>query len=544
MRTVLLAARSAVALYRLLDVLPVFAGDARITRRFTLVPGSDFGLDALSAIEAAGARTVPWDEACRHAYDLVLVASPKGELRLLRGARVLLPHGAGFGKTIRAEGSADSASGLDPEYLLPGDDAWVALHALAHPGQVARLAAVSPRAAGRAEVVGDPTLERVLASMPLRDRYRAALGTGARKLVVLASTWGRESLLSRRPGLPARLAARLPYDTHQLALIVHPNEQSVLGSFELAQRLAPALDAGLVLARPHEEWAAVLTAADALVTDHGSAALYYAAARDRPVVNAYDGRDELIPGSPMAELLSRVPRLDHPDGLHEALEAYRPGTAEAAARSAFAERGHALERLRQELYALLDLAPGPEPATARLLPDPAPPARTPAAFDVHARVTGQEVRIERLPANTGAPGHHLAVEYGAAGESLTRTAGLLYHREAADRAGPHRAPWTAAGWTGYALSEYPGCRTAAAVLASGLCVLRRRGDDRLWSLRVAAHIADGRAVHADPAAALSAVHAWLAAHGRAPAELTCRLGERAFRLTLSTATDDEGERTL
>jgi len=211
MRTVLLAARSAVALYRLLDVLPVFAGDHRITRLFTLVPGSDFGVAALAAIDAAGARTVPWDEACAGSYDLILLASPKGEWELLHGDRVLLPHGAGFGKTIRAEGSADSASGLDPEYLLPADrtgGALISLHALAHPSQVARLAAVSPRAAARAEVVGDPTVERVLASLSLRDDYRAALGTGSRRLIVLASTWGEESLLSRRPGLPAELAAR------------------------------------------------------------------------------------------------------------------------------------------------------------------------------------------------------------------------------------------------------------------------------------------------------------------------------------------------
>src|SRR4051794_39910785 len=95
-RTVLLAVRSATALHRLLDVLPVFEGDDRISRLFTLVPGSDFDLEALAAIEHAHARTVPWEQARTSSYGLILAASPKGELGALRGTRVLLPHGAGF----------------------------------------------------------------------------------------------------------------------------------------------------------------------------------------------------------------------------------------------------------------------------------------------------------------------------------------------------------------------------------------------------------------------------------------------------------------
>jgi hypothetical protein len=245
-RVVLLAARSAVALYRLLDVVPVFSGDDRITRLFTLVPGSDFGVDALSAIEAVGGRTVPWDVARTRTYDLVLASSPKGDLPLLRGRHVLLPHGAGYNKSIPGEG-ADSASGLDPELLLRDGDAPIALHAVSHPDQVTRLAAGDTRAARRAKVIGDPTLERALASRPLRESYRTALETGPRTLLALVSTWGPESLLRQHPDLPARLASHLPHDEYQLALVVHPNERSLLGTFELTERLAPALDAGMIL---------------------------------------------------------------------------------------------------------------------------------------------------------------------------------------------------------------------------------------------------------------------------------------------------------
>ncbi|MFC8077173.1 hypothetical protein ACFUN8_16785, partial [Streptomyces sp. NPDC057307] len=568
-RAVLFAARSAIALYRLLDVLPVFAGDERVSRVFTLVPGSAFGVDALAAIERVGAHTVPWDEACRGSYDLIVTASPKGALHLLRGPRVLLPHGAGFGKTFRGEGSAGEASGLDPTYLVPDGGAPPALHALAHPSQIDRLAALSPQAAARATVVGDPTLERVLASLALRDSFRAALGTGGRRLVALTSTWGEESLLRRRASLPGELAARLPQDAYQLALIVHPNQWSRTGEFDLSEQLAPALDAGMILARPHEEWASILVAADALITDHGSTALYFAAALDGPVLAAYDGGDELIPGSPMAELLARAPRLDRSADLEEALGSYRAGTGRAAATSAFtvistasAERESALVRLRRELYRLLDLVPPAVPAAARLLPIPAPPSRTPSAFAVRVRLDEDETHIERFPSHFEAPAHHLAAEYGAAGERQLQSAALLYLRIGQSAtAAPYSVVWTVAGWTSHALDSYPGCRTAAAVLSPTHCVVRVRGGS-LLSVRIEAPQEDGRIVHSDPAAVLSAVHARLAASGgqftsaaavasatsmgsaTSTPSVTCVIGDRRYAVRLSPATAEEAARVL
>ncbi|GGR84627.1 hypothetical protein GCM10010252_24240 [Streptomyces aureoverticillatus] len=540
------------ALYRLLDVLPIFSGDDRITRLFTLVPGSDFGTDALSTIEALGGRTVPWSEACDRTHDLVVAASPKGDLKLLRGPHVLLPHGAGFNKTIPGEGSADSASGLDPEYLRTAHGhAPTALHALAHPDQVARLAATNPGAARRAKVIGDLTLERVLASTSLRDRYRAELGTGARKLLVLASTWGPESLIRRHPGLPARLAAQLPYDEYQLALVVHPNERSLLGTYELTERLAPALDAGMILPDPYEEWASVLIAADALVTDHGSAALYYCAAQDRPVVSVHQG-GELIPGSPMHVLLDRVPRLGRAEDLADALRAYCPGPGRAAAQAAFAPHGVAAGLLRTEVYALLGLAPPAHGVPPRLLPSPAPAVRVPTAFDVHADTTAAGVRITRHPAGTGPPGHHLAVEHGAADERLARSAGLLYRRPLPASAAPVDLAWTAGGWTRHALSAYPGCRSAAALLPSGglpsgTGLLRVRGHERTYTVQVEPRSEGDRIVRIDPALALSAAHARLVSPRPAPDSrtvLNCLIGERTFRIILRPATDTEARQVI
>nr|WP_202487277.1 translation initiation factor 2 [Streptomyces sp. SID8354] len=553
-------------MHRLLDVLPVFAGDDRIERRFTLVPGSEFGLEALAALDAIGARCVPWDEALRTPYDLTLAASPKGELDRLRGPLVLLPHGAGFGKALSEEGTADSASGLDAAYLVRGGAPLAALHALAHPGQVAELAARCPAAAERATVVGDPTLDRLLASQGLRDRYRTALGTGGRRLVALTSTWGPESLLARHPRLPIRLCTELPADSYQLALIMHPNDYSRSGVHDLAERLAPARDAGLLTPRPYEEWAAVLVAADAVLTDHGSTGLY-AAALDRPLLAVCDGGDELIPGSPMARLLAAVPASSFTsegweewegaegsegagrvaEDIARVVAEHRPGAVRALAEPAFAEQGRALALLRTELYARLGLTPPGPPAEPRLLPVPRVPAHTPAVHAVSAAVDGDRVRVERRPPHYDGPAAHLAAEEDAASVRHAQSAAVLFRRA---RSAQTDAPgavegWTVEGWIAWALDRYPGRRTAAVLLSASHCVLRRRGGP-LLSARIGTGTEAGRVFRPDPAAVVSAVHCWLAATGppSLPATLDCLIGERSYPVRVAPATDDEATHTF
>ncbi|ANS63872.1 hypothetical protein SLINC_1648 [Streptomyces lincolnensis] len=560
---VLFAARSQNALHRLLDTLPVFAGDDRLRRWFTLVPGSDFSLDALDAIERAGGRTLPWSRATARSFALVLAAGPKGDLQALRGPRVLLPHGAGFSKSIPGEGTDDSASGLDPAHLLLPDGTLLAdLYAFAHPGQVSRLAALSPAVAARAKVVGDPLLERFLDadSTDRRHRYRAALRTGSRRLIVLLSTWGPESLLRRRPSLPADLAAVLPHDEYQLALVVHPNERVRLGARDLEEHLEPARRAGLILPAAYEEWASVAVAADLLVSDHGSAALY-AAALDRPLLAAYDGGAELLPGSPMATLLDRVPRLGTdpaaaPRTVAEALRGHRPGSVRPLTDTVFAEHGNGLERLREELYALLGLEPPALPAGPRPLPDPAPAPTAPSAFAVRVRHDADGViHVTRHPAHlvppprpaghltsSPRPVHHLAAETDRAGARDTQGAALLHRR--ADGPGPAHGDAivrTADAWTRRTLAEHPGGRRTAAVAVSATHCLLRTRTGPLLSARIEPCPVPEGLVYADPAAVLSAVHAALlaAGDGPAPETLVCAIGDRRFPVRLSPATPDE-----
>nr|WP_232247402.1 translation initiation factor 2 [Kitasatospora azatica] len=536
-----MAVRSAGALHRLLDALPVFEGDTRITTRFTLVPGSEFDLDALAALERSGARCLSWEEACRRPHDLVLSASPKGALWALSGPRVLLPHGAGFNKAISGEGSPRIPSGLDPHYLLADGEPLAALHALAHGDQLARLTESCPPAAARATVVGDPTLDRLLRSLTARDSHRAALGTGERRLIVMTSTWGPESLLARRPELPLALLTALPVDAYQFGLVLHPNEFSRTGSFDLSRQLAPALRAGLLLARPHEEWAALLVAADAVITDHGSTALY-AAAAGRPVIGAYDGGSELMAGSPMAGLLARAPRLTGPASLPEALEAARATDVRASADAAFALPGRSLPHLRRELYRLLGLRSRAVPVAPHPFPLPTTTPQQPTALAVRAQPAGRRIVIERFPCDTSSAVHHLAAAYPQAGPRQLQSAAVLWTRADPDARAPHASSWTAAGWTARILDEAPGCRTAAAILTSERCLLRHRRAG-LLSLRIESCRADGRVRRVDPAAVVSAVHAWLGANpGWVPpasASLSCELGPLTVQVELAEADEED-----
>ncbi|UGQ13986.1 translation initiation factor 2 [Yinghuangia sp. ASG 101] len=520
-----------------MDVLPVFAGDERITRLFTLVPGSDFDAGALTAVEHAGAQVIPWAEAHHRAYDLVLLASPKGDVDRLRGPRVLLPHGAGFSKTVAGEGTSGVASGLDPFFLRRDGRSLPSIHALAHPSHLRRLGELDLHATAQARVVGDPTLDRILASVPSRDRFRTALRTGARKLIVLTSTWGPQSLIRQRPELPALLRAALPLDEYQVALLIHPNEHARLGALNLNEQLRPAIDAGLVLASPYQEWASLLVAADAVVTDHGSAGLY-AAALNRPLVAACHGGEELIPGTPMSMLLAQLPYLASAEDLEAALGAADAEALVSAVDQAFAHRGEALAYMRAALYGVLGLEPPDLPVAEVPLPVPSIAPVSPAAFAVDVTTHGTTARIARYPTYRSKAGHHIAAVVGVAGHRHLQSAAVVYSHAAVHRNhAPQANPWTVAAWTALMLDEYPGCRTAAVILSRSRCIVRTRSTG-LWTMDIAPARDGGRVVHTDPAAVLSAAHVLLNEGPSTIREFSCVIGQHGFGARLFPSGDE------
>ncbi|MCC2277811.1 CDP-glycerol glycerophosphotransferase family protein [Streptomyces sp. ET3-23] len=399
-RVLVAAARTVTSAVRLLEVLPaLFRSDPRVDVVFAFDPTSAFGDGVLGLLHAAGARVMPWSQLSRTACDLVVSASENIDLTGVDCPVLVLPHGVGFHKLVPdARGTGRRLSGV-----MDDERAW---HAVSHPDQIRQLAQHHPALADRTFLIGDPCHDRLLASRMLRTRYREELGLqDGRKLVLVSSTWGEQSLLGTDPLLPQRLLGELPLDEYRVAAVLHPNIWSAHGTWQIRAVEAAALDAGLLLIPPHRGWQAALLAADVLVGDHGSVT-FYGAALGTPLLLAAFG-EESVPGTPMTELGRITPRLDPHAPLAAQLErAVAEHDAERitkVANGAFAEPGRSLEQLRSALYELMKL---PEPDAAGAPPLhrwPVPETGPGEVTAMWIRTSGAEqaIRVRRWPVAAG-----------------------------------------------------------------------------------------------------------------------------------------------
>jgi len=470
-RTVLAIARTLTSAVRLLETLDLFRGDFRVRVVFTVNDTTRFATGVEALLRTAGVHDiVPWSRIPDLHYDLAVSASENIDFDAVTGPVVVLPHGIGFNKYVPGNGGTGlRLAGLPPEDALRTGRVRVVL---SHPDQDAQLRAACPHVAGHTVVTGDATCDRLLASGSLRARYRELLGTGDRRLVMISSTWGRESLIGRERTLPRRLLAELPADDYQVALALHPNVWARYGAAQIRVWLADALDAGLLLCPPHHSWHAVLVAANQVIADHGSMGLH-AAALDKPLLlTAADS--ETVPGTPIAELAAAADRLDPDADLRDQLDrnfaTHTSGRFEPIARRVFAHRGEAIQRLRAELYDQLRLAPpGGEPGLPRV-PDPAPERRQVTAFRVAGESGDGEVRLTRYPAaaRPAPEDRHLVVEEAETNLRLAERAAVL----ARSRVTGDAKAWE---WTEDALRASPGARLAVAATAGGAVLLLRGG---------------------------------------------------------------------
>jgi hypothetical protein len=94
-------------------MLPVFDGDHRVRVSFTINPGSAFNVGLPRFLDDLQVRSLPWREAVRSRFDLVLAASANGRLHRLAGPVAIMPHGAGHNRVVEsATGSTAAASSL------------------------------------------------------------------------------------------------------------------------------------------------------------------------------------------------------------------------------------------------------------------------------------------------------------------------------------------------------------------------------------------------------------------------------------------------
>ncbi|MGW1680508.1 hypothetical protein [Saccharopolyspora sp. NPDC002376] len=355
-RRVLGVVRTLTALDRLLDVLPLLADDMRVETRFTVAAGSEFATNLTEQLHRSGAQVVSWEDVGKD-FDLAISPSGNGPLHELEAPVLTLPHGAGHNKLRATEtGVAEEVSGLSRAQLVHEGRVVPTVIGLSHQNQLPQLQQHCPEAVPRAEVIGDPCYARLTASLPMREQYRSALGVGDRKLVVVASTWGPQSLFGERGDLAKLLTTALPAD-HRTALVLHPNVWAKYEQLQLETWLRTALRNDLLLVPRLRKWQAALIAADVVVTDHGSLALY-AACLGKPLLLAAFGDHEVAPGSPVELLGQRAKRLDPTGDLLAQLTAATPvPDHQQLAEMSFQEKP--VQHLRELIYRRLEL---PEPA--------------------------------------------------------------------------------------------------------------------------------------------------------------------------------------
>lgn len=371
-RTVLVVVHTLASAHRLMDTLDLIETDPRVQVVFTQAPDIFHSgvAEFLRAIEGA---VLPWQQACRESFDLGLAAA-YGGLHQVHAPMVVMPHGAGHGKLSQplASGSGvrSSVYGLDAQRLMRDGRLLMSALVLAHDKDLAVLRRQCPEAMSVAAVTGDLCFDRLQASVPFRSAYRAALGIpDDGELVVVSSTWGRQSLFSRDHDLLPRLLDELTPTGARVAALVHPAVWFGHGPRQVRAWLAGCLDAGLLLIGPDVDWRAAIVAADYVIGDHGSVPVY-AAAIGRPVLQTQQPTPSpTTPASAQALLRRRAPQLIPDRSLQTQLRCTRlgdaPAHASAVARRLTSQPGEAGRLLRATLYRLLQL---PEPGRHRSAP--------------------------------------------------------------------------------------------------------------------------------------------------------------------------------
>lgn len=377
-RTVLVMVPTMAAGTRLLDVVALLATDHRIQIVFTVPETTDTWAGVDEFVRADGRLVIPWAQALRHHFDLVLAAS-YAELDRAHGPVLVLPHGASSLMSRAFSRQAGSAglphAGLARETLTTRGRVIPSCVALTHDQELDALRESCPEALPMAVVAGDICYDRMLASLPRRDYYRRRLGVAAdQHLLTVSSTWSTESVYGRYPELCRRLLAELPASDYRVALVLHPSAWSVHGPWQIRHWLADSMRDGLLVLPPEEGWRATVIASDHVIGDHGSTT-QYSAAIGVPVVVSSPPAGRIRIGSLADALAGVAPMLDPDQPIAPQLARATDSRAEhgtVLAGLLTSRPGKAARTLRRAAYRLMRLPEPDNPAAAAPIPLPHP----------------------------------------------------------------------------------------------------------------------------------------------------------------------------
>ena len=120
-RRVLLVVHNVTSATRLMDVMPLFGGDLRVSVFITCTGSSPFQAGMSRLFNELELPAVPWEQAKSEKFDLIVSASYGGDIQELHGKLVVLPHGMGYNKLLlREAGKPGSRVAGKPGSLRPG----------------------------------------------------------------------------------------------------------------------------------------------------------------------------------------------------------------------------------------------------------------------------------------------------------------------------------------------------------------------------------------------------------------------------------------
>jgi hypothetical protein len=368
-KQVLVAVHTVASGQRLLDVVRLIESDLRIQVIYANPPDA-FRNGVAELLGSIGALVMPWEQAVQLEFDLAISAA-YGSVHELHAPLVVLPHGAGYGKLVpRAvhggPATTRSVYGLDAQRLVRDGRVVPSIVVLPHEADRDVLIRQCPEALPAAAVVGDPSYDRLLSSAPRRPAYRDALGAaGGQPVIVTASTWGQQSLFGQQFSLLRRLVRELPPGAARVVALLHPNVWYGHGTRQVQAWLADCASHGLALLSPTVDWRGALAAADLVIGDYGSVAVY-ATALGIPVLLTGHASEETAPESAAATLAAVAPRLRGEGPLYpqlrSAIDTHDRASFEGVAARLTSEPGRFNTNMQGLLYDLLGLEPPGGPA--------------------------------------------------------------------------------------------------------------------------------------------------------------------------------------
>ncbi|MFA1548266.1 hypothetical protein [Actinomadura chokoriensis] len=348
-RTVLVVVGSPVPGQPALDVARLAGTDPRLRVLFAAAPGpSSTAVEVM--LKDAGAAPLRWSELEGGDVGLVVTAS-RIPARPPDAPLVVLP-GANPGEAAHR----------------PAVTVFTCAHRLDRPPDAGD---------GGTAVVGDSDHDRLVASLPLRDFYRRALGVGGRRrlvVVALPESGGARPCVRCRPlDVVGRLLAELPADRYYVLGVPEPDGVRCAGGPGLAVHLRD----GLGLMPPEADWRAALVAADWIIGPPGHVTRY-GTVTGAPVLltgTAAGGALRLL----AARLAAHRPVRPQ---LIEAAARWRPERVRPVLGRITSEPGRFDRNMRSLMYGLLRL---PQPATIPVADPVSPPFRVGCHADALVR---------------------------------------------------------------------------------------------------------------------------------------------------------------